>query len=81
MILTRITVDSDLSEAAIEYAIKSLHEYKTSQVGALYVSSEGLRDGGTLARKFHLTLYLDDNLPPDAWYVKDKWFGVFSPGA
>lgn len=81
MILSKISTDWDLSESGVEHACESLYERKNGGEGSLYVSSAGLKDGRAIARKYHLILFLDDDLPPDAWYVKDKWFGVFSPGA
>ena len=76
MILTKISVDCDLSEAAVSEAKRYCPDMEH-----LYVSSSDIRTAQKLSRVFGLTYYLDDNLPQYAWYIKGKALGMFSPGA
>jgi hypothetical protein len=78
MILCKIDIDSDLSEAAVEGVLSNLYD---QQNRTLYVSTAEIDRGMQIAKKYNLKLYVDDQLVPDAWYVKSKYFGIFSPGA
>ena len=78
MILTKLEIDSDLSEAAVEHAMSKLYGESAK---TLFVSTYNLKYAPDIARKYQIMYQVDDELPTDAWYVKNKYFGVFSPGA
>lgn len=78
MKLDRLTVDSDLSESSVACALSGL-----PSAGSRYlvVSPAGLAYAPKLAQMFGLMLQMEPDLPRDAWYVYNEYFGVFSPGA
>jgi len=78
MILNKVDIDSDLSEASVEGALANLYDQDDR---ALFVGTDQIDRGMKIARKYHLKLYVDDALCRDAWYVKSRYFGLFSPGA
>lgn len=82
MKLPKLSVNCDLSEMSFEMALKECYTNKDNDSLTLYVSSELLKTGEHITWKYkNCKLVLDDELPSDAWYVKNQWFGVFSPGA
>lgn len=77
MILNRVKVDCDLSECALKEAIKSTWD----SLDKLYVSTALVEIGRQLANLHTLSLFVDTNLPQDAWYITGRFTGVYSPGA
>jgi hypothetical protein len=79
MLLTRVTVDCDLSETSLEDALSRLYgkEKRTLVVGV-----DNIKVGQELSSptKSGLRLMVETNLPANAWYVHNEWSGVFSPG-
>jgi hypothetical protein len=77
MLLKRLNVDADLSEASYKWA----EEQTLKPITTLVVGSNSLNIGAKLADKYKVKLYLDTTLEGDAWYLHGQWDGVFSPGA
>lgn len=75
MILEKIPINCDLTEAGLEIAEKRCFGDKTKLI--LYVSP-GLIDQ---AERLKLNYKVDTTLATDAWYLVGEWSGVFSPGA
>lgn len=78
MRLQHLTPNADLSESAVEEAVRRC--YEKAEKKTLVVCAKDLVIGEKLARQFNLTLEFDPDLPPDSWYVEGKWNGIFSVG-
>lgn len=78
MLLQRLLPDSDLGESSLEAALKLCYEKGGQRT--LVVCCQDTTVGAGLARKYGLKLLLETDLPQNAWYVHDKWGGVFSCG-
>lgn len=76
MILEKISVDSDLSEGALEVTL----DYWDKPT-KLFVSTGQIKLGVRLAQKYNLKLCVDNDLNIDGWYVTGQYNGIFSPGA
>lgn len=78
MILDMVLVACDLSQVALEEAFKKCYD---SEDKTLVVSTANIQVARKLTTFTDIKFLVDTDLPRDAWYVKTKWFGVFSPGA
>lgn len=75
MILQRMVVPYDFSQAGLEKARADLPEFPKET--KLFVSVRS----AMLAEKLRLDYSVDTDLAPDAWYIEGKFSGIYSPGA
>lgn len=78
MLLQRLNPGYDLSEHAVELALKFC--YGEDKKRTLVICCQDTVVGADIARKYGLDLLLETDLPRNSWYVHDKWGGAFSVG-
>jgi hypothetical protein len=77
MILERMKIDADLSEASLGWA----KEQVLGEPQKLTVSTALMDVATRIIRNTTIKLYVDTELEADGWYLQGQWNGVFSPGA